>query len=65
MKMIDIRSKSDEDLKAELANLKDQLFRLKFQKATAQLENHRQIPLTKRNIARVLTEIEQREQKNK
>jgi len=63
MKMIDLRSKSDEDLKAELVNLKDQMFRLRFQKATAQLENHKQIPITKRNIARVLTEIKERELK--
>ncbi len=61
MKLIDIRSKSDEDVKAELANLKDELFRLKFQHATSQLENFSSIPLVKKDIARVNTVIRERQ----
>ncbi len=61
MKTIDIRSKSDEDLLAEYKNLKEDLFRLKFQLATSQLENHRQIPLVKKDLARISTEMRQRE----
>ena len=60
MKMIDIRSKSDDDLLAEYRNLKEELFSLKFQSATSQLENHRQIPRIKRDVARVLTVMRER-----
>ncbi|RJO73251.1 MAG: 50S ribosomal protein L29 [Myxococcales bacterium] len=61
MKTIDLRGKSVDDLKAELFSLKDELFRLKFQHATGQLENKAQIPRLKRNIARVVTVLRERE----
>ncbi len=60
MKTIDIRSKSDDDLRAELVSLKEQMFRLRFQHATAQLENHRKLRLMKKDIARLNTVVRER-----
>ncbi len=52
-----LRNKSVEDLSAELVSLKKELFNLRFQNATNQLENTARITLVKRNIARVQTII--------
>ncbi len=63
MKTIDIRSKSDEDIQAELQSLREQYFKLRFQHATGQLQNHRKVPELKRDIARILTIVHERELK--
>lgn len=63
MKTVDLRSKSTDDLQAALANARDDLFRLRFQHATGQLENHRAIPLAKRSVARILTILKERDSK--
>ena len=55
MKANDIRSKSSEELKKELVALKEELFKLRFQHATNQLENPQQIASVKKDIARVKT----------
>lgn len=60
MKTIDLRNKSAKDLQAELVSLREEFFRLRFQHATAQLDNHRKIPAVKRDIARVLTILNER-----
>jgi large subunit ribosomal protein L29 len=60
MKMVDIRSKKDEDLVAELRNLKDELFSLKFQHATSQLTNTGRLRTVKRDIAKVMTLMKER-----
>ena len=59
--LLDMRSKSDDDLKSELKNLQEELFNLKFQKATEQLENSQKIGKVKQDIARVKTVIRERE----
>jgi large subunit ribosomal protein L29 len=46
---------SSEDLNKQLNELKEELFRLRFQLQINQLDNPNKIPETKRNIARVLT----------
>ena len=46
---------SDEELSSELASLKEELFKLRFQHATNQLDNPAQIAQVKRDIARVMT----------
>lgn len=63
MKANDIRSKSAEELQKELAALKEELFKLRFQHATNQLENPQQIASVKRDIARVKTIIREQELK--
>ena len=55
MKASEMRELNMEDLQAELENLKAELFRLRFQHATKQLENPLQLKSVKRNIARVKT----------
>ena len=55
MKADDIRKKTTEELQKELVSLKEELFKLRFQHATNQLENPAQIAQVKRDIARVMT----------
>jgi large subunit ribosomal protein L29 len=52
---------ADEDLTDRLAQAKDKLFKLRFQRVTGQMDNHAEIKLTKRDVARVLTEMRARE----
>ena len=61
MKVEEIRAKSNEELAAELTSLKEELFKLRFQHSTNQLENPSQISSVKKDIARVMTVIRERE----
>ena len=61
MKVEDIRAKSNEELVQELTSLKEELFKLRFQHSTNQLENPAQIAFVKKDIARVMTVIRERE----
>jgi large subunit ribosomal protein L29 len=61
MKVEDIRAKSNEELAQELTSLKEELFKLRFQHSTNQLENPSQISSVKKDIARVMTVIRERE----
>ncbi len=61
MKAKEYREKSTDELVKELAELKDQLFKLRFQHATKQLENTSQLSQAKRDLARVQTVIRERE----
>ena len=49
----DLRAKSVEELDAELVAAKKELFNLRFQNATNQLENTSRIKEVRRNIARI------------
>ena len=49
----DLRSKNVEELSAELVAAKKELFNLRFQNATNQLENTSRIKEVRRNIARI------------
>ncbi|MEE2768452.1 MAG: 50S ribosomal protein L29 [Actinomycetota bacterium] len=51
----------DIDLMERLNDSKEQLFNLRFQLATGQLENHARLSEVKREVARALTEIRARE----
>lgn len=55
MKTIEIRKMSVEELEAKLAELKTELFNLRFQHAINQLENPHKIVDVKKDIARVMT----------
>ncbi|WEG34253.1 50S ribosomal protein L29 [Amygdalobacter indicium] len=63
MKMNTLIEKTDVELKEELAALKEELFKLRFQSATHQLTNTARLREVKRDIARVKTVIRQRELK--
>lgn len=55
MKASEIREMSAEDMRVKLASLKEELFNLRFQHATGQLENPMRIKEIKRTIARIKT----------
>ena len=63
MKATEIRKMSVSDLEAKLADLKKDLFFLRMQHATNQLDNPLKIAETKRDIARVKTVIREKEEK--
>lgn len=50
-----------DELRARLAAERQELFNLRFQHATAQLEKTASIPATRRNIARILTILKEKE----
>ncbi|MBS4899464.1 MAG: 50S ribosomal protein L29 [Clostridiales bacterium] len=53
----ELRNKSVEDLATELVAAKKELFNLRFQNATNQLENTGRIKTVRKNIARIQTVI--------
>ena len=55
----DLRTKSDTELREELVAAKKELFNLRFQNATNQLDNTSRIKEVRRNIARIQTVIAQ------
>ena len=55
MKASEIRKLSAGELEAKLRELKDELFKLRFQQAINQLDNPMRISAVKKDIARVLT----------
>ena len=61
MKPAEIRELSAEDLQAKLKEARAELFNLRFQMATSQLDNTARVTTVKRNIARIQTEMRARE----
>ena len=61
MKIKEIRQMNDSDLQVKLKDLKVELFNLRFQLATGQLENPMRIGGIREDIARVKTIIRERE----
>ena len=53
----DLKAKSDAELNEELVAAKKELFNLRFQNATNQLENTSRIKEVRKNIARIQTVI--------
>jgi large subunit ribosomal protein L29 len=60
MKARELRDKSIEELRRSESELREQLFKLRFQKATGQIENPVKIRLVRKDIARVQTILAQR-----
>ena len=63
MKANEIRKMSAAELEGKLAELKKDLFMLRMQHATNQLDNPRQIAVVKKYIARIKTIIRENETK--
>lgn len=61
MKMTEIRELSDEELTKKLEDGRAELFNLRFQMATSQLDNTARVGLVKRDIARIQTEMRARQ----
>jgi large subunit ribosomal protein L29 len=63
MKAKDVHELSSDELTRKSHDLKDELFRLRFQLATGQLDNPMRIRDVKKSIARVKTVLRERELK--
>ncbi len=63
MKAKEIRELTDEELQTKLKDGRAELFNLRFQMATSQLDNTARVKQVKKDIARVQTEIRARELK--
>ena len=59
-KIEDLRVKSDDQLSADLAELKREAFNLRFQAATGQLEKASRVKEVRRSIARIKTQQTER-----
>lgn len=57
----ELRALSTEDLQAKLKDAKEELFNLRFQAATGQLESHGRLTAVRKEIARIYTVIRERE----
>lgn len=59
MKASDLRAKSTDELRDELASLKKEQFNLRFQAASGQLENTARVREIRRDVARIKTILTQ------
>ena len=57
----ELRDLSDEEIDTKLAEAKEELFNLRFQLVTGQLDNPMAIKIMRKQIARILTVIRERE----
>ena len=57
----EIRDLADEELVSRLGEAKEELFNLRFQVATGQLDNNRRLHHVRRDIARIYTVMRERE----
>ena len=60
-KASELRELGDEELLAKLREAKEELFNLRFQAATGQLENHGRLKAVRKDIARIDTLMRERE----
>jgi large subunit ribosomal protein L29 len=57
----ELRNSVDAELAEKLREAKEELFNLRFQAATGQLESHGRLRLVRREIARIYTILRERE----
>ena len=60
-KVGELRNLDDAELTAKLREAKEELFNLRFQGATGQLENHGRLRAVRKDIARIYTILRERE----
>ena len=65
MKASEVHSKTDDELKEQILDLRKESFNLRFQKTSGQLENTVRIRQVRRDIARIKTVLHSRFSKNK
>jgi large subunit ribosomal protein L29 len=61
VKAAELREHSDEELIAKLREAKAELYNLRVQGATGQMDNHRRLQVVRRDIARIYTIMRERE----
>jgi len=64
MKIADIRGKTADQLKDELTSLRKEQFNLRFQRASGQLENVARIRVVRRDIAKIMTVLAERQRQS-
>lgn len=57
----DLRAMSVEDLRAQLAKQQQEVFDMRFRHATAQLEKTSELKSAKRQVARIMTVLKEKE----
>ena len=57
----ELRGQTQAELKARVVELKEELFTLRFQSATGQLESHGRLRAVRKDIARIYTVLQERE----
>jgi large subunit ribosomal protein L29 len=60
MKVADLRTKTPDELKTQLSDLKKEQFNLRFQKSSGQLENTARVRVVRKDIARIATILGER-----
>lgn len=60
MNATELRDKTPDQLREDLANLKKESFNLRFQQATGQMENTARMRQVKRDVARVKTVLNEK-----
>jgi large subunit ribosomal protein L29 len=58
--IVELREMSDDKLDELLENAREEMFNLRFQKATAQLDNHARVKIVRREIAQIETVLRMR-----
>jgi large subunit ribosomal protein L29 len=61
MRAAEIRDMDTEELHGRISELKEELFNLRFQLATGQLDNHRRMKIVRREVARIRTILRERD----
>jgi large subunit ribosomal protein L29 len=61
LKSSDLRDLPIEEMRQRLADTKEELFNLRFQNATGQLDNYKRIGELRRDVARIKTMLRERE----
>ncbi|MPZ15087.1 MAG: 50S ribosomal protein L29 [Chloroflexi bacterium] len=61
MKPAELREAGDAELRQRLADCREELFNLRFQYATRQLTNYARMRELRRDVARILTQLHERE----
>lgn len=61
MKPSELRDLSVEELEARLVETKEELFNLRFQNATGQLDNYKRLGILRRDVACLKTMLRERE----
>jgi large subunit ribosomal protein L29 len=61
MKSSDLKDLSVDELEARLVETREELFNLRFQNATGQLDNYKRLGILRRDVARLKTILRERE----
>ena len=61
MKASDVRAKTTDELNTQLTELRKEQFNLRFQRASGQLENTSRVRVVRRDIARIMSTLGERQ----